>query len=602
MAGLIPQSFIDDLLNRVDVVDVVGSRIALKRSGKNYSACCPFHNEKTPSFTVSPDKQFYYCFGCGASGSALGFIMEYDHLDFPQAVEALARQVGVDVPYEDNGVSSGSRQSVESPLYALLLKASEFYQQALRNHPAKKMAIDYFKQRGLTGVIARDFALGFAPPGWDNLIKHLEADDNQLKQLIDAGLVVENADTGKRYDRFRERVMFPIRDVKGRVIAFGGRVLGDDKPKYLNSPETPVFHKSKVLYGLYEVRKNNRHLDEILVLEGYMDVISLAQFGITNGVATLGTATSEEHIKKLFRLVNNILFCFDGDSAGRKAAWRALESVLPYLQDGRKARFLFLPEGDDPDSLVRKEGADALKARMSQQAQSLTDYFFTHLAEEANPTSLEGKAHLASMATPLLAKIPMSGLKALMYQRLEELTGLDQSHLLAIKSNASHQGQSHIPTAANDVKDMVIKKNKRVSFSPTMSALHYLLQNPSVFKKITETEQLKNISGAYGKLLSQAIIFLEKEPELKNFQLLGKLASYDKENVLTTLLNKDQLVSDQNDLEKEFIDTILLLIKQQCEMAQQSQLQMLLDKGNTLTDEEKNQLRNLLAINIKPHN
>ncbi|AZS50551.1 DNA primase [Entomomonas moraniae] len=603
MAGLIPQSFIDDLLNRVDIIDVVGSRISLKRSGKNYSACCPFHNEKTPSFTVSPDKQFYYCFGCGASGSALGFVMEYDHLDFPQAVEVLARQVGLDVPYEENA-GGAARQSIESPLYNLILKASEFYQQSLRTHSTKKMAVDYFKQRGLTGVIARDFALGFAPPGWDNLIKHFEADDSQQKQLIDAGLVVESADTGKRYDRFRERVMFPIRDVKGRVIAFGGRVLGDDKPKYLNSPETPVFHKSEVLYGLYEVRKNNRHLDEILVLEGYMDVIALAQFGITNGVATLGTATSEEHIKKLFRLVNNILFCFDGDAAGRKAAWRALESALPHLQDGRKVRFLFLPDGDDPDSLVRKEGVDAFKARMSQQAQSLTDYFFNHLTEEAKPTSLEGKAHLASIVTPLLTKMPSGGLKALMYQKLEELTGLDQQHLLAIKPVASHVSQQ-VPAATAapfipaDEPVLFVNKAKKVTISPAMSALHFLLQHPSSLQKVEGAEKLTEIPGIYGQLLSQAIIFLKKEPRLNRFQLLGKLSSYDKEGVLTTLLNKDQLVSDQNDLEKEFVDTILMLIKQQSELAKQNQLQELLKKGNMLTDDEKDQLRYLLAAKTK---
>lgn len=604
MAGLIPQSFIDDLLNRVDVVDVVGSRIALKRSGKNYSACCPFHNEKTPSFTVSPDKQFYYCFGCGASGSALGFVMEYEHLDFPQAVEVLARQVGLEVPYEES-IGGGARQSIESPLYNLLLKASEFYQQSLRTHPAKKMAVDYFKQRGLTGVIARDFALGFAPPGWDNLIKHFESDDAHQKQLIDAGLVVENADTGKRYDRFRERIMFPIRDVKGRVIAFGGRVLGDDKPKYLNSPETPVFHKSEVLYGLYEVRKNNRHLDEILVLEGYMDVIALAQFGVTNGVATLGTATSEEHIKKLFRLVNNILFCFDGDVAGRKAAWRALESALPHLQDGRKVSFLFLPEGDDPDSLVRKEGVDAFKARMSQQAQSLTDYFFHHLTEEAKPTSLEGKAHLASIATPLLTKMPSGGLKALMYQKLEELTGLDQQHLLAIRpiNNTSSQ-QAFVSTTAPFLSSEVepatfVNKTKKMTISPAMSALHFLLHHPSSLQKIEDVEVLTEIPGVYGQLLLQAIIFLKKEPDLNSFQLLGRLASYDKEGVLTTLLNKDQLVSDQNDLEKEFIDTILMLIRQQSELVKHNQLQELLKKGNLLTDAEKDQLRYLLAAKTK---
>ncbi len=383
MAGLIPQSFIDDLLNRTDIVEVVSSRIQLKKAGKNYTARCPFHNEKTPSFSVSPDKQFYYCFGCGAGGNALGFVMDHDHLDFPQAVEDLARRAGMEVPREERGGRSKPRQPTDSPLYPLLAAAADYYRQALKGHPSRKAAVEYLKGRGLTGVIARDFGLGFAPPGWDNLLKHLGGDALQQKALIDAGLLIENADSGKRYDRFRDRVMFPIRDSRGRVIAFGGRVLGDDKPKYLNSPETPVFHKGQELYGLYEARQANRDLDEILVVEGYMDVIALAQSGLRNAVATLGTATSEEHLKRLFRLVPSVVFCFDGDNAGRKAAWRALEATLPNLQDGRRARFLFLPEGEDPDTLVRAEGVDAFRARLQQQAQPLADYFFQQLSDEA---------------------------------------------------------------------------------------------------------------------------------------------------------------------------------------------------------------------------
>ncbi|WP_137952103.1 DNA primase, partial [Pseudomonas sp. 2VD] len=425
MAGLIPQSFIDDLLNRTDIVEVVSSRIQLKKTGKNYSACCPFHKEKTPSFTVSPDKQFYYCFGCGAGGNALGFVMDHDQLEFPQAVEELAKRAGMDVPREERGGRGHTpRQPTDSPLYPLLSAAAEFYKQALKSHPARKAAVNYLKGRGLTGEIARDFGLGFAPPGWDNLLKHLGGDNLQLKAMLDAGLLVENSDTGKRYDRFRDRVMFPIRDSRGRIIAFGGRVLGDDKPKYLNSPETPVFHKGQELYGLYEARQKNRDLDEIMVVEGYMDVIALAQQGIRNAVATLGTATSEEHIKRLFRLVPSILFCFDGDQAGRKAAWRALESVLPNLQDGKRVRFLFLPEGEDPDSLVRAEGEDAFRARITQQAQPLAEYFFQQLMLEADPATLEGKAHLATLAAPLLEKIPGNNLRLLMRQRLSEITGL----------------------------------------------------------------------------------------------------------------------------------------------------------------------------------
>jgi len=522
MAGLIPQSFIDDLLNRVDIVDVVGSRIQLKKTGKNYSACCPFHHEKTPSFTVSPDKQFYHCFGCGASGSALGFIMEYEHLDFPQAVEVLAKQVGVEIPYEEGTRGRSNKQATESPLYALLGKAAEFYQQALKTHPTKQIAVQ--------------------------------------KLLIDAGLVIENADNGRRYDRFRDRVMFPIRDMKGRVIAFGGRVLGDDKPKYLNSPETPVFHKGEVLYGLYEVRKNARQLDEVLVLEGYMDVIALAQYGLINAVATLGTATSEEHIKRLFRVVANILFCFDGDVAGRKAAWRALESALPLLQDGRRIRFLFLPEGEDPDSLVRKEGADAFRARASQQALSLTDYFFDHLMQEAKPDTLEGKAHLAALASPLLAKMPKGGLQTLMYQRLEDITGLTQSHLaeavIKVQQQAAHVPYSEVTSLPTNNTEKFSQKAKKQVITPVMRALRYLLHKPALIQKVAQVESLRTIKGDYGQLLLKALELLQKEPTLNSFQLMGKLASYDNKKLLTELVDKEQLIENENNLEKEFIDTI----------------------------------------------
>lgn len=436
MAGLIPQSFIDDLINRLDIVDVVSSRVQLKKTGKNYSACCPFHKEKTPSFTVSPDKQFYYCFGCGAGGNALGFVMDHDNLDFPQAVEELARAAGMEVPREQGRRDQKPRQPTDSPLYPLLDAASEFYRQALRSHPSRKAAVDYLKGRGLSGEIARDFGLGFAPPGWDNLLKHLGADTLQQKVMIDAGLLIENAESGKRYDRFRDRVMFPIRDSRGRIIAFGGRVLGDDKPKYLNSPETPVFHKGQELYGLYEARKHNRNLDEIIVVEGYMDVIALAQQGLRNAVATLGTATSEEHLKRLFRVVPSVLFCFDGDQAGRKAAWRALESTLSNLQDGRRARFLFLPEGEDPDSLVRAEGTDAFMARINQHSQPLADYFFEQLGVEADPRSLEGKAHMATLAAPLIEKIPGANLRQLMRNRLKEITGLDPQQVEQLAQQA----------------------------------------------------------------------------------------------------------------------------------------------------------------------
>ena len=565
MAGLIPQSFIDDLLNRTDIVDVVSSRVQLKKAGKNYTACCPFHKEKTPSFSVSPDKQFYYCFGCGAGGNALGFLMDHDNLDFPQAIEDLAKAAGMEVPREESGRPHKPRQPTDSPLYPLLTAAADFYRQALKSHPQRKAAVDYLKGRGLTGEIARDFGLGFAPPGWDNLYKHLSSDTLQQKAMIDAGLLVENAETGKRYDRFRDRVMFPIRDSRGRIIAFGGRVLGDDKPKYLNSPETPVFHKSQELYGLFEARKHNRNLDEIIVVEGYMDVIALAQQGLRNAVATLGTATSEEHMKRLFRVVPSVLFCFDGDQAGRNAAWRALEATLSSLQDGRRARFLFLPEGEDPDTLVRSEGTDAFRARINQHAQPLADYFFQQLTEEADPRSLEGKAHMATLAAPLIDKVPGANLKSLMRMRLQEITGLSGEAVSQLVHNTPHDAPPpaydpgmdydampdysdfHQPQEAyapqqewtpkksgNDGKKWEkkpwSKNGKRgdrdeayaprtpvAVEAPTLIALRTLIHHPQLAEKVESADHFANASNTYAQVLIALIEAVQKNPKLTQF-------------------------------------------------------------------------------------
>lgn len=619
MAGLIPQRFIDDLLNRTDIVEVVGSRVQLKKTGKNYSACCPFHQEKTPSFSVSPDKQFYYCFGCGAGGNALSFLMEHDHLDFPQAVEDLAKRAGLDVPREDARPGQRPRQSGDSPLYPLLEAAAGYYRQALKSHPARQAAVDYLKGRGLSGVIARDFGLGFAPPGWDNLMKHLGGDSLQQKALIDAGLLIENADSGKRYDRFRDRVMFPIRDSRGRVIAFGGRVLSDDKPKYLNSPETPVFHKGQELYGLYEARKSSRDLDEILVVEGYMDVIALAQQGLRNAVATLGTATSEEHIKRLFRVVPSLLFCFDGDSAGRNAAWRALESCLPNLQDGRRVRFLFLPEGEDPDSLVRREGTDAFRARIHQQAQPLADYFFRHLMEEADPSTLEGKAHLATLAMPLIERLPGANLRALMRQRLGELTGLDPAtlgeHAERPSAPPAHLGHDAAapPASAQPWRDpraggdewkgarswqrreppAILPPRRGAGVeSPTLGALRTLLHHPQLAQKVEDAGHFAAEDDTYAQLLVSLLESLQKHPQQNSLQLLARWHGTEQGRLLRSLAEKEWLISRDN-LEQQFFDTITTLAARQRERS----LEGLLRKArhSELSAEEKLRLRDLLS-------
>lgn len=648
MAGLIPQSFIDDLLNRTDIVDVVSSRVQLKKAGKNYTACCPFHKEKTPSFSVSPDKQFYYCFGCGAGGNALGFLMDHDNLDFPQAVEDLAKAAGMEIPREESGRPHKPRQPTDSPLYPLLTAAADFYRQALKSHPARKAAVDYLKGRGLTGEIARDFGLGFAPPGWDNLFKHLSSDTLQQKAMIDAGLLIENAETGKRYDRFRDRVMFPIRDTRGRIIAFGGRVLGDDKPKYLNSPETPVFHKGQELYGLYEARKNNRNLDEIIVVEGYMDVIALAQQGLRNAVATLGTATSEEHLKRLFRVVPNVLFCFDGDQAGRNAAWRALEATLPCLQDGRRARFLFLPEGEDPDTLVRAEGTDAFKARINQHAQPLADYFFQQLTEEADPRSLEGKAHMATLAAPLIDKVPGANLRILMRQRLTEITGLSSETVSQLAQSAPQEAPPaydpgidydampdysdyHQPQA----QDMYVpqqewtpkkpgaggkkwdkkpwdKNGKRGGRdqapprtpigveTPTLTALRTLLHHPYLANKVENAGNFAHDANSNNQLLIALIEAVQKNPKLRSLNaLMARWHGTEQGRTLKALAEKEWLINDEN-LEQQFFDTINNLSAKQRERV----LERLLAKSRQgeLSKEEKYQVLELLKRNVPESN
>ena len=428
MAGLIPQSFIDDLLDRLDIVDVVDSRVKLKKTGKNYSACCPFHDEKTPSFTVSPEKQFFYCFGCGASGNALGFVMDYERLSFPEATEMLARLAGLEVPREVQTEAQQKREEEKRSIYTLLEKADAFYQQQLRHHPSKHLAVNYLKNRGLDGKTAKTYGVGFAPPGWDNLLKALAQNDEDKHLLIEGGMLIHQEQEKKLYDRFRHRIMFPIRDTRGRVIGFGGRVLGDDKPKYLNSPETPVFHKGQELYGLYEARLAYRELPRLLVVEGYMDVVSLAQFGICYGVATLGTACGPDHLDRAFKYTNEVVFCFDGDKAGRSAAHRALEASIDCMTDGRTVKFLFLPENEDPDTLVRQVGPEKFE-RMVELAVPFEDYLFDAVAEGLNIRTMEGRATFSKRAAPLLDRLPKGVFRELMFENLATRTGLNRKVL-----------------------------------------------------------------------------------------------------------------------------------------------------------------------------
>ena len=418
----IPQSFIDDLLNRIDIVEIIDSRVKLKKSGKNYSACCPFHDEKTPSFTVSQDKQFYYCFGCGATGTSLSFLIEYERLGFVDAVESLAKTAGVEVPREKTA-SNKSYESKLKKLYNILESAAEYYQTQLKSNPQRDKAVRYLKERGLSGKIAKDFGVGYAPTGWDNILKELGESQEKEKLLVDSGLVIVKEEDNRHYDRFRHRIMYPIKDIRGRIIGFGGRVLGDDKPKYLNSPETDAFHKGRELYGLYEARQANRQLDNILVVEGYMDVIALAQYEITNAVATLGTACGEEHLQLAFRYSNEIIFCFDGDNAGRKAAKRGLLNALSSMQDGRQIKFLFLAEGQDPDTLVRQIGKERFLEE-TKNAQPLEEFLFDVAAESLDIGTMEGRARFSKIAAPLINLLPEGVFRELMFGSLASRTGL----------------------------------------------------------------------------------------------------------------------------------------------------------------------------------
>ena len=426
MAGLIPQTFIDDLLDRIDIVDVVNGRVQLKKAGKNYKACCPFHEEKSPSFTVAQDKQFYYCFGCGAGGNALGFVMEFDRLDFLPAVEMLAKNAGMEIPREAAPDRTVVKQ--KDNLFSTLTESDKYFRQQLRTHSEAKTAVNYLKARGLSGKIAAQFGVGYAPPGWDNLLKHAGGTDEKNQLLDESGMIIVKPEEKKQYDRFRHRIMFPIRDQRGRTIGFGGRVLDDSTPKYLNSPETPVFHKGRELYGLYEARQTLKEIPCLIMVEGYMDVIALAQYGIANAVATLGTALTENHLQKLFRYTSELVFCFDGDNAGRRAAARSLEIALPEMRDGVSAKFLFLPDGEDPDSMVRQLGTTAFQ-ELVQKAQPLSEFLFEQLSDGIDSSTADGKARLSKTCAPQINRIPQGVFRQLMLEELSRRTGISAENL-----------------------------------------------------------------------------------------------------------------------------------------------------------------------------
>lgn len=463
---MIPKSFIQDLLNRLDIVDVIERYVPLKKAGANYVACCPFHSEKSPSFTVSQSKQFYHCFGCGAHGTAIGFVMEYSGLGFVEAVEELARSIGVTVPRE---TSAQPQHKAAPDLYELMQSASRYYRTQLKQSPR---AIEYLKRRGLSGEIAARFGIGYAPDGWQNLAG--EVSDYQDKSLVEAGLAIVSDDGSKRYDRFRDRIMFPILNARGQVIGFGGRVLDKGEPKYLNSPETPLFEKGRELYGLFQAQKAIRAEGMALVVEGYMDVVALAQLGVEYAVATLGTATTPFHIQKLLRLTDQVVFCFDGDAAGRRAAWRAMENALPHLQDGKQLRFLFLTPEHDPDSYIREYGKEAFEHLLGEEAMPLSGYLLRELSLQVDLKTQEGKSALLEQAKPLLTAITAPTTALLLRKEVAALAGVSQEELEAlygVKSLAA-------PTRRAQ------KKAARSEFSGTRALLRCLVAKPELGQEL----------------------------------------------------------------------------------------------------------------------
>lgn len=555
----LPQAFLDDLLDRLDIVEVIDRRVKLKKAGKNYSACCPFHDERTPSFSVNPERQFYYCFGCGAGGNALGFVMDYERLDFREAVEGLAQSVGLEVPKDDPRSGSEPPKDQNKPLYDTLELASKFYEGALRQHPERHKVVNYLKGRGLTGEIARDFRIGFAPSGWDNLLQAQGGNDAAQERLMRSGMLVKN-DKGRTYDRFRDRVMFPIQDQRGRVIAFGGRVLGDDKPKYLNSPETPVFQKSRELYGLWQARKHPRRLERMVVVEGYMDVIALAQHGIPYAVATLGTSTSETHLERLFRIVPEVVFCFDGDDAGRKAAFRGLEATLPAMQDGRQAKFLFLPEGEDPDTLVRAKGKAYLE-NLFDHADPLETFLFKHLADGLDLGSMDGRARFSKLAAPHLHRLPEGVFKTLMYQALAEKTGIDVESLKRLQPPPAPRPEPAItsdqpldappprdpdeppPEALMPADEPIIDSLSPSSLNPLHRLLGLLVLRPVLVKHVPEA-LLATEGSRDTRLLSEVVAHIHKYPEVTTAALLGYWFGTPEGDFLNALAGRETIEDD----------------------------------------------------------
>ena len=585
MAGRIPRDFIDDLLARTDIVDVVDNRVKLKKAGRNYQACCPFHNEKTPSFTVAQDKQFYHCFGCGAHGNAISFIMEFDRLEFPEAIEELARHHGLEVPRE-KGARPGptpQQKQQQSDDYALMEQASKFFQSQLKAHKDGPRAIEYLKGRELSGEVVKHWQIGFAPPEWDSIMGTFGKTPQAQQQLVDLKLATQN-DNGRRYDFFRDRIMFPIRDKRGRVIGFGGRVLGDGTPKYLNSPETRIFHKGNELYGFYQVKQAHRSLDKVMIVEGYMDVVALSQFGIDYAVASLGTATTPEHIQMLFRACPEIICCYDGDRAGRQAAWRALETALPHLKDGVQMKFLFLPDGEDPDTLVRKIGKEAFEAKLAE-ATPLSRFFFDNLLQNHQVNSAEGKAALKHEAAPLIAQILGDNQRQLLEAELSKHMGDYDRYQL--------QRDTEQANANKGMKAQDFQTPAKTHTSPVRMMIRLLLNEPKLASECAEVDLslIGGLSLPGLPLLEDIHQYCSANPTANTALLLENFRDHPNLAHLSKLLTAEHLVKAEN-AAKYFRDSFATLL----DWYFKGRIDELLSKSrvSTLTNEERQELNLLM--------
>jgi DNA primase len=573
MSSRIPQDFIDQLLTQVDIIDLIDSYVPLRKKGGSYTACCPFHSEKTPSFHVSATKQLYHCFGCDVGGNAIHFLMTYEKLDFLETIKRLAQRVGVDLPQTS---FANQEKPIQASLYPLLEEVTVYFQQELKRHPE---AIDYLKNRGVSGQIAKTFRVGYASDQWDKLYKTF-SQKYTLEDLLNAGLVVKR-EHGGFYDRFRDRIMFPIRDLQGRVIGFGGRILGKGEPKYLNSPETPLFQKGKELYGLYEARQATHNLDAIWIVEGYMDLIALAQADISNVAATLGTAVTTTHLQRLLRFTQEIIFCFDGDEAGRKAAWRALETLLPLMQDGCQIRFVLLSEGEDPDTYVRNVGRENF---LATAAQTMPEFFFNTLLKEIDLHSPEGRAKLAKQASEYIKKIPGQFLQKILLERLSHVARIEMDNSVKRLSIKNMDQRNYFPSRDR-------RQTRKKPFSPVRLVIMLILQYPHLAAEIQFPEEIEKLTIPGIDILKELYILLKSNPHLKTRVLIEHWRGREGESAIQKLATQSHWIPENGVMQE--LQGALLQLKALC---LEYEIDALFHQGQmrALTENEKTLLQALI--------